>query len=142
MDIKERIARLLSGGNTFGGNRFGGNTFGGATFGGNQFGASASPMPTPPVSVRATPPPLPQFQIPGMNSLPGFNPQAQPAPPPMAPSMPPAPQAPAPMQPASVPPLPPAVNIGVAPGMGNQSGNQLDEWRRALDAAQWARQGQ
>lgn len=130
MDIKQRLAQLLMS----------------PARAGMMMGGSAVPSVAaaqqPSVSVRATPPPLPQFQIPGMNSLPGFNPQAQPAPPPMAPSMPSAPQAPAPMQPASVPPLPPAVNIGAAPGMGNQPGNQLDEWRKALDAAQWARQGQ
>jgi hypothetical protein len=47
-----------------------------------------------------------------------------------------------PASPAAMPPLPPPIQIGAAPGMGPQANPQLDEWRRALDAAQFARQGQ
>jgi hypothetical protein len=114
-----------------------------------------APPPTPPLTVRATPPALPNFQIPGLNTLAGgpFSPtqtQALQAPPqtPAVPPMPaPVPIASAPgMQlpasPAAMQPLPPPIQIGAAPGMGPQANPQLDEWRRALDAAQFARQGQ
>jgi hypothetical protein len=46
--VKQAVAKLLGGGNTFGGNRFGGqrfggNEYGGHQFGGGRFGASAGP---------------------------------------------------------------------------------------------------
>jgi hypothetical protein len=83
-------------------------------------------------------------------------PQPAAAPPMQGPMMPPQGQPmPAPMfnprtqgdadlggygNPNALQPLPAPVQIGRAPGMGPSQAD-LDEWRRALDAAQFARQG-
>lgn len=145
------LAALLQGahslGQRVGGNKFGGNTFGGNTYGGNQFGASARPS----VTVPATPPSLPPFQPPGqtMNTFApmpsatslasqyrlGQNaqtpPQAAPAASPSA--APPSPTMPAadPNAPVSVPPLPPSVSVGQAPGM-QQPSALSDVWQSLL----------
>lgn len=163
MDIKSRIAKLLSGGNTFGGNTYGGQTFGGATYGGNQFGASAQPPTPQAMALKA--PPLPPFQIPGMNTLAGGNfDRLHPG---AAQNMPGAVVNMAPQQPAAAPTLPPMPApqaVSMPPGMQQPqagtldpsvmpstssidnrlapAGNQLDQWRQALDAYQFARQGQ
>lgn len=160
--IIARLAALLSGGNTFGGKTFGGATMGGGQYGGQTFGQSARPLAPPPQMARAAPPPLPQFQIPGLNTLgmddptkppvqiqrgastpvpagamPSPMPQQMPQQMPMGqpPAMPPQ------AQPGPLQPLPPPVNIGAAPGMG-ASPTTLDDWRKTLDAMQFSRQGQ
>jgi hypothetical protein len=145
MDAIQRIARAIQQGQ-------------------GSYPASAPGM-TPLHGISLKMPPIPQYQIPGMNTLAGggftntpSTPAIQRGPsvamPPTTQAMPAAapamPQMPAPMpmgmppgmqQPGALPPLPPTQQIGAAPGMG-QSPNTLDEWRAALDAMQFGRQGQ
>ncbi len=140
----EKLVALLKGGNTFGGAKFGGNTFGG-----QQFGASAHPS----VTVKATPPPLPAFQIPGMNAqgLQGLAQAAKPATPVAAVPSPP-PVVPPGNQPGVVPPtpnngaMPPIQNGGFVANASNfvpvpQTNSELEKWRAYMDQMQFARQG-
>lgn len=98
----------------------------------------------------AVPSSLPPFQIPGMPGapptpgMPPFTAQNPVLPPTTvaAPPLPP-PQA-APPPPAAPPEMPPSLAIASAPGMSQmpQTGTQLEEWRKLMDALQFARQGQ
>lgn len=109
---------------------------------------------TPGVTVKATAPPLPAFQMPG-NMLPPMSDymrRQQPPVPPAAPA-PVAPQQGTPPfiapgdQPGAAPPLPampPPTQVGAAPGMMPmpQTGPDLDAWRKLMDSLQFGKQGQ
>ncbi len=106
------------------------------------------------VMVKATPPQLPAFQIPGLNAqgLQGLASAAKPATPAAAVPSPP-PVVPPGNQPGVVPPMPPPVQVGAAPGMSPpgmaapnmvpmpQTGPDLEAWRKMMDQMQFARQG-
>ncbi len=103
------------------------------------------------VMVKATPPQLPAFQIPGMNAqgLQGLAGAAKPAA--AVPSPPPV--VPPGNQPGVVPPMPPPVQVNAAPGMSPpgmaapnmvqmpQTNADLEKWRAYMDQMQFARQG-
>lgn len=119
-------------------------------------GAGMTPVRVAPMNLA--PMNIPNFQIPGMNTM--ADPNTRPLPtiqrgpstqvPPQAPAMPPmpaptpismppgmqAPAQPAPLDP-SVMPSTSSIDNRLAP-----AGNQLDQWRQALDAMQFGRQGQ
>jgi len=146
---RAQLARMLQGGNVVGGQP--------------SYPTVGQPPHQAPLIVRATgpnmvqnampPPPVgPQDFAPPRQTLPQMpTPNTTQAPPQMA--------QPAPGNsvqqnaPGVVPPMPPSQMIGAAPGMQDPStltalatllkgGQGVDEWRRMMDQAQFARQGQ
>jgi hypothetical protein len=128
MDKNQRLALLLQSG-----------FLGGAGL--NQAGGHTGGFAPPDVAKVTS---LPPFQIPGLPGapltpgLPPFTAQ-NPSMPPVTATAQPPPQAQAPL-----PELPPSLAVASAPGMSQvpQTGPQLEEWRKLMDALQFARQGQ
>lgn len=147
------------GGRTFGGRTFGGNTFGGNTYGGNTFGASAQPPALPPIPQGRAQNPYPEagtVQAPmfAQNPYPESGTQQPGGTPPFAPPSVQAALAPPSMPlvpPGALPPAQPqgldpatfpstsSIDQKITPNLG--SGDMLEQWRRMMDQAQWARQG-